>query len=55
MPPPRGAAHGKVDFKAMNMTVIKRLLQYLGAYRWQMLVILICIVASAITSVIGTP
>ena len=33
-PPPNGAAHGKVNLKALNMGVIKRLLQYLRAYRW---------------------
>ena len=54
MPPsPNGAAHGKVNFKALNMGVIKRLLQYLNAYRWQLIVVMLCIVASAITSVVG--
>lgn len=54
MPPaPKGATHGKVDFKAMNMGVIKRLMSYLNAYRWQMIVVLICILLSAITSVVG--
>ena len=52
-PPPKGAAHGKIDFKAFNMQVIKRLLRYLSIYRWQMIVVMICIVASAITSVVG--
>ena len=52
-PPPNGAAHGKVNFKALNMGVIKRLLQYLNAYRWQLIVVMLCIVASAITSVVG--
>ena len=54
MPPaPKGAAHGKVNFKAMNMGVIKRLLRYLNAYRWQLIVVLICILVSSITSVVG--
>ena len=54
MPPsPNGAAHGKVNFKSLNMGVIKRLLQYLNAYRWQLIVVMLCIVASAITSVVG--
>ena len=42
MPPaPKGAAHGKIDFKSLNMGVVKRLLQYLKAYRWQLIVVLI--------------
>ena len=41
-PPPKGAAHGKIDFKAFNLQVIKRLLRYLNAYRWQMIVVMIC-------------
>ena len=50
MPPaPKGAAHGKVNFKAMNMGVIKRLLRYLNAYRWQLIVVLLCILVSSIT------
>ena len=54
MPPaPKGAAHGKVNFKAMNMGVIKRLLRYLKAYRWQLIVVLLCILVSSITSVVG--
>ena len=52
-PPPNGAAHGKVNLKALNMGVIKRLLQYLRAYRWQLIVVMLCIVASSITSVVG--
>ena len=42
-PPPNGAAHGKVNFKAMNKNVLKRLLQYLDAYRWQLILVVICI------------
>ena len=54
MPPaPKGAAHGKIDFKSLNMGVVKRLLQYLKAYRWQLVVVLICIIVSAISSVVG--
>ena len=54
MPPaPKGAAHGKIDFKSLNMGVVKRLLQYLKAYRWQLIVVLICIIVSAISSVVG--
>ncbi len=49
---PKGG-HGPVNFKAMDKNVIQRLLQYLGAYRWQMLVVLACLVISSITSVIG--
>jgi len=52
-PPPRGAAHGKVNLKALNMGVVKRLLRYIGRYRWQLLVVLVCILASSITSVVG--
>ena len=53
MAPPRGATQGKVNFKALNMGVVKRLLRYLAVYRWKMLVILLCIVVSAITGVVG--
>ena len=52
-PPPKGAAHGKINFKALNMGVLKRLLQYLSVYRWQLIVVVVCILASSITSVIG--
>ena len=53
MPPPNGAVHGKVNYKALNKNVLRRLLSYLKAYRWQLIVVLICIISSAITSVMG--
>ena len=53
MPPAPKGTQGPVNFKAVNKNVVKRLLDYLSAYKWQMFVVLLCIVTSAITSVVG--
>ena len=52
-PPPRGAAHGKINFKALNKGVVLRLMSYLKAHTFPLIVVLVCIVTSAITSVVG--
>ncbi len=53
MPPAPKGTHGPVNLKALNKNVINRLMSYLRAYSFPLLVVLVCIVASAISSVIG--
>ena len=53
MPPAPKGTQGPVNFKALNKNTVKRLLDYIGAYKWQMIVVLLCIVTSSITSVVG--
>jgi len=50
---PGPGTHGPVNMKALNKDVVTRILSYLGAYRWQMIAVVICIIASAMTSVMG--
>ena len=53
MPPAPKGTHGPVNLKALNKNVINRLMSYLRSYSFPLLVVLVCIVASAISSVIG--
>ena len=53
MPPAPRGTHGPVNLKALNKNVINRLMSYLRAYRFPLLVVLVCIVAAAISSVVG--
>ena len=53
MPPAPKGTHGPVNLKALNKNVINRLMSYLRAYSFPLLVVLVCIAASAISSVIG--
>ena len=50
---PGPGTHGPVNMKALNKDVVTRILSYIGAYRWQMIAVVICIIASAMTSVMG--
>jgi len=51
MPPaPKAAAHGPVKFSAVHKNTLKRLMQTLKPYGWQMIVVAICIIAAALTS-----
>jgi len=51
MPPaPKGAAHGPVKFSAIKKDTLKRLMHTLKPYAWQMIVVVICIIAAALTS-----
>ncbi len=53
MPPaPKGAAHGPVQFKNLKKGTIKRLLQLLRPYRIHMLVVAVCIIASALAGTV---
>ena len=53
MPPaPKGAAHGPVQFKNLKKGTIKRLLQLLRPYRLHMLVVAVCIIASALAGTV---
>ncbi len=53
MPPaPKGAAHGPVQFKNLKKGTVKRLLQLLKPYRLHMIVVAVCIIASALASTI---
>ena len=53
MPPaPKGAAHGPVQFKNLKKGTIIRLLQLLKPYRLHMIVVAICIFASALAGTI---
>ena len=54
MPPvPKGAQHGKINFKDLDMSVVKRLLSYLKAYRLPFFLVLFCVVLASVTSVMG--
>ncbi|MBQ9968641.1 MAG: ABC transporter ATP-binding protein [Oscillospiraceae bacterium] len=54
MPPrPGPGTHGPVDMKAFDKKTMKRLLAYLGAYKFSFAVVIVCIIAAAITSVLG--
>ena len=53
MPPAPKGTHGPVNLKALNKNVINRLMSYLRSYSFPLLVVLVCIAASAISSVIG--
>ena len=51
MPPaPKGAAHGPVRFDSIKKGTIRRLMATLKPYRWQMIVVAICIIAAALSS-----
>ena len=53
MPPaPKGAAHGPVQFKNLKKGTVKRLLQLLKPYRLHMIVVAVCIIASALASTV---
>jgi len=54
MPPRPGSTHGKVNIKALNKHVLKRLLSYFRGYRLLLIAVLFCIVASSVTGVLGT-
>ena len=47
------ATHGKPNFKSMNKKVIKRLMQYLKAYRFRMAAVIVCIILTSVTGVVG--
>ena len=54
MPPrPGPGTHGPVNLKAFDKSTMKRLLSYLGAYKLQFILVLVCIFAAALTSVLG--
>ncbi len=57
MPTPRGhgaaGTHGKVNFKALNKKTVSRLLSYLFRYKFSFTAVLLCIVVSSVTTVIG--
>ena len=54
MPPrPGPGTHGPVNMKAFDKSTMKRLLAYLGAYKFSFFVVIVCIIAAAITSVLG--
>ena len=51
MPPaPKGAAHGPVRFDSIKKGTVQRLMKTLSAYRWQMIVVVVCIIAAALCS-----
>ena len=50
---PGPGTHGPVNMKALNKDVVTRILSYLRAYQWQMIAVVICIIVSAMTSVMG--
>ena len=50
---PGPGTHGPVNMKALNKDVVMRILSYLRAYQWQMIAVVICIIVSAMTSVMG--
>lgn len=47
------AGHGPRGLKSINKNVLKRLMQYLHAYRFSMIVVVVCIILSAVSSVAG--
>ena len=54
MPPrPGPGTQGPVNMKALDKNVLKRLLAYLKAYKFSFSVVMICIIISALTSVVG--
>ncbi len=53
MPPLPKGTHGPVNLKALNKNVVQRLMSYLRAYRFPMLVVLVCIITASIASVVG--
>ncbi|MBP3633450.1 MAG: ABC transporter ATP-binding protein [Oscillospiraceae bacterium] len=54
MPPrPGPGTQGPVNMKAFNKNTLKRLLSYLKAYKFSFAMVIICIVAAALTSVLG--
>ena len=58
MPAPKGPGgggrtHGKVNFKALNKNTLKRLLGYLFRYKIAFSLVLVCILVSAVTTVLG--
>ena len=54
MPPrPGPGSHGPVNMKSFNKSTMKRLMSYLKAYKFSFSIVLICIFAAALTSVIG--
>ena len=48
-----GRNQGPIRLKSLNMGTVRRLMSYLNAYKWQMFLVLACIVISAITGVVG--
>ena len=54
MPPrPGPGTQGPINLKAFNKNTLKRLLSYLKAYKFSFALVLICIFAAALTSVVG--
>ena len=54
MPPrPGPGANGPINMKALNKGVLKRLLSYLKDYKVSFSIVVICIIAAALTSVVG--
>ena len=55
MPPKGHGPHGFTGAKPKNMKkTAKRVLSYLGNYRWRFILVLICIAITALTSVAGS-
>ena len=54
MPPrPGPGTNGPINMKAMNKGALKRLLSYLKDYKFSFSIVVICIIAAALTSVLG--
>ena len=54
MPPrPGPGANGPINMKALNKNALKRLLSYLKDYKFSFSIVVICIIAAALTSVVG--
>ena len=54
MPPrPGPGTQGPVNVNAFNKNTMKRLLSYLGAYKFSFAAVIVCIIAAALTSVVG--
>ena len=52
MPPVKGNAHGPIRFDAIKKGTMKELFKFAKPYSFLLIVVLICIVAAAITSTI---
>ena len=51
----RGATAGLPDFGKIDKSVVKRLLSYIFKdYKWQFVLVIICIILSSISSVAGS-
>jgi len=49
-----GGSHGKINFAALDTKALGRLLSYLGKYKIRMATVVVCIILSAVSSVIGS-